>query len=109
MTAPVAVSIAATLPRNVQHSYPAFAPAPSSHEDTGTYKRLPCNAGAPVMRADSCESSLRVQRGAPVDASSAWTVAARSPKNTAYLGGAAPEIEPMLIAVRTPAGAVYDQ
>src|SRR6187401_1677772 len=37
ITSPVAMSSAATLPRNVQHSYCALPPWPSSPEDTGTY------------------------------------------------------------------------
>src|SRR5665213_1742230 len=35
-TAPVAAFSASRLPRNVQHSYRAFAPCPSSPEETGT-------------------------------------------------------------------------
>ena len=46
------------LPRNVQHSYPAGAPMPSSLEDTGTNSRPLHNTGEPVTRAARCSSTF---------------------------------------------------
>src|SRR5215510_5217594 len=61
-TCPVFASSAETLPRKVQHSYFAFPPCPSSLSPcTPTYTRPPCTVGAPVIAAERCSSTLRVQ------------------------------------------------
>src|SRR5262245_18561320 len=77
---PVAASSATTLPRKVQHEYFGSAPVTSSAEETGTYGRLSCNTGAPVTRATGWRSSRAVHKCPPVLASTAWTLAATSPK-----------------------------
>src|SRR5437867_11989 len=51
---PLDASSATRLPRNVQHSYFALLPCPSSPDATGTYKRFSNSVGAPVTRALAC-------------------------------------------------------
>src|SRR5439155_1367328 len=82
---PVDASSATRLPRNVQHSYFALLPCPSSPDATGTYKRFSNSVGAPVTRALACSSRLRVQITSPVDASIAYAFDLPSPKYAAPL------------------------
>src|SRR5688572_19675356 len=80
-TWPVLASSAETLPRKVQHSYFALPPCPSSLRPcTPTNTFPPCTVGAPVMAADRCSSTFRVQICWPVFASTAYTLARESPK-----------------------------
>ena len=66
---PFDASSAATLPRNVQHSYLALLPCPSSSDDTGTYNRFSKRTGDPVIRALGCVSTRVVQSTRPSAAS----------------------------------------
>src|SRR5215467_5216545 len=68
---PVAASYAATLPRNLQHSYVAAAPAVSSADATGTYRRPLWKTTEPTTRASGWPSALIRQSSAPVMALSA--------------------------------------
>src|SRR6516162_8535322 len=94
-TLPVVASKEDTLPRNLQHSYLGSAPATSSKEETGTYKRPPARVGEPVMTAAGCSSSFVFQTSLPVAASTAYTLARMSPKYATHRF----PIWPMLIAV----------
>src|SRR6188508_2799249 len=71
-TWPVFASSAETLPRNVQHSYFALPPCPSSlNPCTPTKTFPPYTVGAPVIAADRWSSTLRTQSSLPLFASRA--------------------------------------
>src|SRR5262245_33999751 len=81
--APVVALSATRLPRKRQHSYVDEAPAVSSPDATGTYRRPRSNAGVPVTRASGNSSAFTFHSSLPVPASTAYTFAARSPMNAA--------------------------
>src|SRR6478672_2825327 len=64
--APVAAFSATRLPRKWQHSYEVVAPAVSSPEAIGTYRRPLSNAGVPVTRATGKSSAFAFHSNLPV-------------------------------------------
>src|SRR5581483_10232054 len=81
---PLAASRAATLPRNLQHSYWPLAPKTSSGEEAGTYSLPSQSVGAPVVIALSYSLTRVFHSTLPVSASSAYALACWSAKYTAH-------------------------
>src|SRR5262249_6845 len=94
-TLPVAASIAASVPRCLQHSYRGSAAAASSLVVIGTYSTPPDNVGAPVMGTMGCSSGRVFHTPLPVTASTAWALVRRSPKYSVLV------LSSTLMAVRT--------
>src|SRR5688500_19812303 len=80
---PVSARRATTLPRKVQQGYLALVLAPSSPDETDTYRRSRCSAGAAVIRARAWSSATTRQINPPLAASTASTAPFMSPKYAA--------------------------
>src|SRR5262245_51278870 len=78
--APVVASSATTLPRNEQQGYRASPTCDSSRDDTGTYNLPLKSCGAAVIAACGCSSTSTFHRTFPTFTSTAYTLAAWSPK-----------------------------